>query len=177
MEAAQNAWVQWKSIRDETIRLLRAGKRIEAMTRQKSTAIDGRHTEALLDAIRKVDKFARAKGDEFYQDAQAQKGAMMVRLGIVLGAILLVSALISYLLLKGIRGPLKELTSAAEKYQKGDLASRSRYVSANAFGELSASFNALAETIQAELRNKESAARIAEVMVREIGRASCRERG
>jgi signal transduction histidine kinase/DNA-binding response OmpR family regulator/HAMP domain-containing protein len=176
VDGAHDALVQWKAARDETIRLLQAGKRSEAFARQKSTGAEGRQTEALLRAIRKVDDFAKARGERFYRDAEEQRGAMMVRLGLVFGAILLLSVLISYLLLDGIRGPLTELTSAAETYQKGDLASRSRYASANEFGALSASFNSLAGTIQTELQSKESAARIAEVMLKaEELRAVCRE--
>jgi hypothetical protein len=64
IDTAQDALVQWKSIRDETIRLLRAGKTAEAAARQKSTGDDGKHTEALLGKIRKVDDFARDKGDQ-----------------------------------------------------------------------------------------------------------------
>jgi signal transduction histidine kinase/CheY-like chemotaxis protein/HAMP domain-containing protein len=176
VDAAQNALVQWKSVSEETIRLLRAGKKIEALTRQKSAGADGGQAETLFADLRKVDDFASKRAEKYFRDAQEQKNVMMVRFGVVLGAIFALSAVISILLLKGIRGPLKELTSAAERFQNGDLASRSGYVSANEFGTLSASFNALAGTVQAELQNKESTARIAEVMLKEAEpRIACRE--
>ena len=174
--AVQDGLARWKSVRDETIRLLRTGKRAEALARQKSTGADGRETAALLEAVRRMDVFARDRGDKFYQDAQTQERVLAMRLWILLGAILLIAAVISSLLLKTIRSPLEELTAAAERYRKGDLASRSGYVSANEFGTLSAAFNALAGTVETELQRRESAARVAEVMLREeeLG-AFCRE--
>jgi signal transduction histidine kinase/CheY-like chemotaxis protein/HAMP domain-containing protein len=167
VSAIQDALVQWKSVRDETIRLLRAGKTAEAGARQKSTGIDGARTTTLMDCIRRVDGSATVGVHQFYQNAQREKDGLVAKFATIFGSVLLLSALVSYLLLKRIRTPLQDLASAAERYRRGDLNARSQYASTNEFGVLAASFNALADTIQAEFENNKSTARIADVMLRE----------
>jgi CheY-like chemotaxis protein/CHASE3 domain sensor protein len=161
----QNAFVQWKTIRTETIRLLREGKIAEATARTYSTGVGGAQAEKLMDEIRDISDFAQKKGDTFYADARARKETIFVSLAILLGAILLLAIGIIYLLTRAIMEPLLELTSVAEKYRQGDLDARSRYISANEFGTLSTAFNDLAETIQTELSSKENTARIADAML------------
>ena len=106
--------------------------------------------------VQKISDFAWNKGDQFYQDAQEEKETLMRRLVMVFGAIFLLTLVIGYLLLKGIRKPLQELTRAADQFGPDKLDARSRYASANEFGTLAASFNAMAETIQREIQSKES---------------------
>jgi signal transduction histidine kinase/CheY-like chemotaxis protein/HAMP domain-containing protein len=175
IDDARNAFVQWKSIREETIRLLRTGKTDEAANRTKSSGVDGGHVEILRSHMQKISDFANNRADQFYRDAQQNKDDLMRQLGMVFGAILLLTMGVGYLLLRGIRKPLKELTSVADRFRRGELDTRSRYISANEFGTLSAAFNALAETVRTEWRSKESAARIAAAMLQEEElRAFCR---
>jgi len=166
IDDAIKAFVEWKAIREETIRLLQTGETAEALSRTKSTGDGGTHVDKMLGYVQTVSDFAINKGDQFYLDAQKQREGLMVKLAAILGAILLVSLGISYFLLKGITDPLKELTLVTQQYRKGKLDSRSRYVSTNEFGVLAASYNALADTVQAEIRSKEDTARIADVMLR-----------
>ncbi|MFH0996298.1 MAG: response regulator [Pseudomonadota bacterium] len=165
IDDVQNALVRWKTIRTETLRLLREGKAAEATERTNSAGVDGAQVEKLMNEIRHISDFAQKKGDALYADASAQKEKMTVSLVILLGVILLLAMTTIYLLTQAIMEPLLELTAAAEKYRQGDLDARSRYISANEFGSLSVAFNALAETIQAEWRSKENTARIADVML------------
>jgi CheY-like chemotaxis protein/HAMP domain-containing protein len=167
VDAVRNAFIQWKSIREETIRLLRAGKTDEAANRTKSSGAEGIHVEKLRGYVQIINDFARDRADQFYRDAQKEKDDLMIRLGMVFGAILLLTLGVGYLLLRGIRKPLKELTSVADRFRRGELDARSRYISANEFGTLSAAFNAMAETVRTEWRSKESAARIAGAMLQE----------
>jgi len=174
IDEVRSALVQWKSIRDETTRLLRAGKTAEAVKRTKSDSVDGGHVEKLLDEIKDISDFAENRAQKFYANAQKEKDALMGRLGLVLGAILLLTLGVGYLLLKNIKKPLKELAAAADLFRQGKLDTRSGYDSTNEFGTLASSFNALAETVQMEWQSRESAARIAEVMLKqEDMRAFC----
>ena len=175
IDTVRQAVVQWRSIREETIRLLWAGKTTEAANRTKPGGVGGVHMERLYVHIRKISDFAKNRAARFYRDAQTKKAALLRQLGMVFGAILLLIIGIGYLLFRYIQRPLKDLTLAANRFRQGELNARSRYASANEFGTLSASFNALAETIQTEWQSRESAARIAEVMLREEDlRAFCR---
>ncbi len=164
---AHNAFVQLKSICDETVRLLRAGKVAEAANRTKPAGVGGAKVETLLGLVQKIGDFARDRSEKFFQDAKKQKDALTVQLGVAFSAIFLLSLGIFYLLLQGIRGPLKELTSVAGQFRLGKLEARSRYSSANELGTLAATFNDLAQTVQMELQSKENVSRIADVMLRE----------
>ena len=165
IDNVQDAFVQWRTIRVETVRLLQTGKLAEATDRTKSSGIGGRHLKELVDATQIISDFASKKGDKFYTDAQAKKETMAVSLAILVGAILLLAIAIVYLLSQAIKRPLRELISVAEQYGQGNLYARSRYISTNEFGALSDSFNSLAATIQIELRSKENTARIADAML------------
>jgi CheY-like chemotaxis protein/CHASE3 domain sensor protein len=176
IDDARNDFVQWKSIRDDTIRLLRAGKTAEAAARTKSSGVGGGHVEKLWGHVQKISDFARDKGDQFYRDAEAQNNALKRQLVVIVAVILLLSLIVTWLLLKGLKTPLVELTSAADRFRRGELDARSSYTSANEFGMLSAAFNALADTVRTEWQSKETAARIAGVMLQEEDlHAFCRE--
>jgi signal transduction histidine kinase/CheY-like chemotaxis protein/HAMP domain-containing protein len=176
IDEAHQAFIQWKAIRDETLQLMRSGQRVEAEARLKSDGVSGIQAEKIISQIEDVSNFAISRGDQFYNDAKTQKDTLMVRLWIVAGIILLLTVTISYFLLKGINDPLSDLTLAANQFRQGKLDTRSRYVSSNEFGVLATSFNALAESIQTEIQDKENAATIADVMLREDElRSFCRE--
>jgi CheY-like chemotaxis protein/CHASE3 domain sensor protein len=165
IDEVRNALTQWKTTRTETIRLLRAGKIAEATERTCPSGVGGAQADKLMNELRDISDFAEKRADAFYANAKAKKETVVVSLVILLIVILVLAMGILYLLTQGIMEPLTELTSAAEKYRQGDFDARSRYISANEFGTLSAAFNALAETIQAEWRSSENTARIADVML------------
>ena len=170
IKAAEQAFMEWQAIREETLRLLRAGQTAEAMRRTKPDGAGGQHVDLLLATLQKVSDFSAARGDQFYADAQADRDALRSRLALALGGILLLTAVISYFLLRGIRTPLRELTAVAEQYRAGRLDARSRYADAsgNELAVLATAFNALAGTVQTETQSRTDAAGIAEVMLREV---------
>ena len=167
IEQAEQAFAQWKALRDETRRLLREGMTAEAGSSTLPTGSCGIQVDKLLGEIKDISDFALARGDQFYQAAEQQKRSLGHQLGTTVAVILLLTLTVVWLLLKGIKGPLAELTAAAEQFRQGKLEARSRHTSANEFGTLSSAFNAMAEAIQAEMRSNENSARIAGVMLRE----------
>jgi signal transduction histidine kinase/DNA-binding response OmpR family regulator len=167
IEQAEQAFVQWKALRDETRRLLREGKTDEAVSRTLPAGAGGIQVEKLLGEIKDISDFSLARGDQFYQAAEQQRRSLGHQLGAAVAVILLLTLAVAWLLLKGVKGPLAELTAAAEQFRQGKLEARSRHASANEFGTLSFAFNAMAESIQAEMRSNENSARLAGVMLRE----------
>ena len=132
--------------------------------------------QAVWSSLHKIDDFARNKGDQLYLTATQQRDALNRQLFIIVTGILLLSLLISWLLLKGVKDPLQQLTAAAEAFRQGNRDVRSHYTSANEFGVLAAAFNAQADMVATELRLKEQAAQLAGVMLRETeARSFCRE--
>ncbi|MCX6089474.1 MAG: response regulator [Candidatus Atribacteria bacterium] len=167
IDDARNDFVQWKSIREETIRLLRAGKVTEAAARTKSNGVTGAQVETLMGHVQKISDFARNRGDQFYRDAEALNSSLNRQLAVIVAFILLLSLTIAWLLLKGIKTPLAELTVVTEQFRQNKLDVRSRYLSANEFGTLSTAFNTMADAIQTQMQINENAAQLAGVMLRE----------
>ena len=120
IDEVYHGFIQWKAIRAEIQRLLSTGNIADAASRIKPAGLSGSHMKMLTDHIQDISEFATAKGDQFYQAAQKEREDLRLRLGIVTGIILLVSMGLSYLLLQGIRTPLKDLTLAAEQFRTGD---------------------------------------------------------
>ena len=144
----QDEFVKWNSIHDETIRLLRSGKKIEAIARTKAGGVGGAQAEVLMGRIGKVEQFARNKADQFQRGAKELHQALNRHLAGLMAIILLLSLVITYALRRGIQEPLRQLTAAAEHSGHGKMDARCPYVSANEFGALSASFNAMADRLQ-----------------------------
>ncbi len=176
VDKVYDEFATWNSMREETIRLLREGKRAEALARTKSKGIVSLHVRMVMGDIKKMDDFARERADRFYRDAENQKSFLNRQLILVAAGCLLLTLIIISLLLKAIRDPLKELSLATEGLQQGNMDSRSGYVSANEFGVLSTMFNTMAETIETQMVINRRAADLAGAMLRETGaRDFCRE--
>ncbi|MEI8387982.1 MAG: response regulator, partial [Verrucomicrobiota bacterium] len=127
----------------------------------------GKMREEMMGCVSKIDTFAEKKAEQLYRDASAMHHALSVQLVVIVAGILLLSLFIVWILLKGINDPLRQLAATASQLRQGKMAARSRFVSANEFGVLSASFNAMADAIQVEMMIGQNAAELAHVMLRE----------
>ena len=168
VEKAHRNLVAWGTVRDETIRLAREGKRTEALARTGRNAPGGAQVDILLGSIQTIDDFARNKGDSLYRAAEEQRFNLRVRLVVVTVSILLLGLFVSYLLLRGIQGPLHALTAAMKEYGQGKLETRCAYASSNEFGMVARAFNVLADTVQAETKLKEQATQLDAAMLQEL---------
>ncbi len=156
IDEVNDAMAKWKTIRTETIRLLRAGQIDAARQRVESGGPGGAQANIVISSINKVGVFAQDKGDQFYREAQINKDKVLIQRTAMLIITLLLLLGIGYFLRKGIVTPLKELTTATEALQRGELDSRSRYISANEYGSLAAAFNSMAETVEREMLHKDN---------------------
>jgi signal transduction histidine kinase/CheY-like chemotaxis protein/HAMP domain-containing protein len=173
---AEQAFVQWKSIRAETCRLLREGKTEEACRRTRPAGACAAQVEKLLGEIKEISEFAKNRGDKFYRDAEEQKRFLLRQLAAVVVVVLLLALAVTAFLFNEVKRPLAELTRVTEQFRLGKLGARCRQASANEFGLLAASFNAMADAIQTQMQINENAARLAGVMLREEEvHAFCRE--
>jgi signal transduction histidine kinase/response regulator RpfG family c-di-GMP phosphodiesterase len=173
---AEQDFIKWKAIREETCRLLREGKAAEAYSRIRANGAESRQVETIMREIMDVSIFAKNRGDAFYATAQAQRNDINRQLAVFVTLILLLSIIVAWLLLKGVKDPLVTLTAATEAFRQGKLDIRCEYASASEFGELAASFNVMAETIQTEMNINKHAIHLSDVMLREEeAHAFCRE--
>jgi signal transduction histidine kinase/CheY-like chemotaxis protein len=156
----------WRVERDESMRLVRAGKIEEARERTVSGA-DHVRVERLIGHIQRVESFARNRSASLYQSASDEHAALSRNLALVLVLVLWLSLVTGGLLLRGIRTPLRDLTNATRQFRQGRLDERSQYVSTNEFGALASSFNTMADEIQTLTQVNEHASELAELMMRE----------
>jgi signal transduction histidine kinase/DNA-binding response OmpR family regulator/HAMP domain-containing protein len=176
IDEAEQAFIQWKSVREETRRLLREGKAAEAAKRTRSTGAESIQLEKIMNEIGHVSVFAKKRGDAFYAAAEATNNDIKSHWAIFVFIILLLSLIVVWFLLKGIKDPLAALTTAAEAFRQGKLESRCVYAAADEFGALSTLFNTMAATIQTEMNVNKNAIHLSDAMLREDeAHAFCRE--
>ncbi|NVO09164.1 MAG: response regulator [Bacteroidales bacterium] len=158
---------KWVSIREESIRLLNAGHLEEARLRHYPGGVAPTQALKVLGKLQVISDFAIKKADELLAASNELNDSLNRRLAIIVATILLLSLLINYILVRNIRNPIVNLTSAAQRFHDGDMNARSSYESKNEFGQLSTSFNTLAESIQVNMNLNERAANLAGLMISE----------
>lgn len=167
---------KWKAIRTETMRLYREGQIEEVKQRVKVSGVGGMQAEVILNQLEVISNFATTKSDEFFQTALLHRNRIVVQIIILFIGILASLMLIARALRKNILPPLLTLKAAAQALDQGKLDTRIDKSSPNELGDLSRSFNAMAQTIEREIRNKEKAARISSVMFKHDAlRPFCKE--
>lgn len=165
VDSLKHAFILYNSVREETVRLFRAGKIQEAASRTKNTGIGGNHSDKVLAALQKIDDFARIKGDTLYANSKFLNNTLHTQLILIIAVMLVLSIIIIFLLMRSIRTPLTELTEATQHFHKGDMEARCAYKSQNEIGELSASFNTLAEGIQSTVSLNEKVVSLARMLL------------
>ena len=164
---AREAFMRWVAIRNGNQELGKAGNITEAMDRLQDNGDIGMAREHLLKCINKIDNFASNKATEFIGRTEVLQNTLNHQLGVIVALVLALTILIVYLLNRSIRGPIAELSSATRQFMEGNTSARSSYHSLNELGQLSASYNNLADTIETELELNVQVAELAGVMLRE----------
>ena len=176
IDALQDEFERWNAVCDETVRLLRADKKPEALARLRADGLQGKRGLALRDHAQKIAEFAKNRAATIYADATRHAQTLNHQLLGIAALITLLALLITYFLLKGIMGPLEELQAVMEQHGRGKIDARSRFGSANEFGSLAATFNAMADSSQTDADVHEKTAQIAAVMLHEeTTRSFCRQ--
>jgi len=164
IDETAEALVRWESIRNETVRLLRAGQIEEVERRVKTNGIGGAQADTVLGHLNDVSDFAISKGTEFFKIAQEHRNRIVGQMIFLCISVVFFLVLMGIYLRKALLPPLSKLTEATEAINVGKLDTRIQSTATNELGELSRAFNTMATTIQRELGNKEKGARISAVM-------------
>jgi len=116
-EAARKAFVSWKPIRDKVIKLMRAGKRKEAVRLTKSKGRE--HMLKVENTAHILNAFAQSKADEFVASARATTNQSIRALYLLLSFLVVAMALFTFYLTRSITRPLKALRVATLEIGKG----------------------------------------------------------
>lgn len=165
VEQVNQEFILWNTIRSETIRLLREGKTNQAIDRTQSGGVGGDQAKVVLNSLDRIDTFASNKSDELFTNSQLLKNSLNQQLLLLVGGIFLLSLFITFYVLDSIRRPMKELSRSIQEFKTGNLSSRSAYNRNDEFGELSDSYNQLAEIIQMDTGLKEKTANLTSLML------------
>lgn len=158
-------FTKWVAIRDETIRIATAGRLDEARIRHQPGGIAPTQAKEVLKALEKISFFSLNKANELYKNSNDLKSLLSTQLVFIVGAVLLLSLFLMFVISRNIRKPLEILGEATQRFRKGDLSARSLYESGNEFGVLSSSFNKMAESIQTNAELEQITANIAGLML------------
>ncbi len=152
IDDVRGAFIDWTGYYQETIRLRREGRTLEAARRTKS--VGARTAETVLKEVKHLKDFAMQRAAAFYTTAENEKRFLDTWLLIAMIVIVSLTVLVGFFIMGGIARPLKELTVVVNRQREGDIDARSAYDSPNEIGELAGAFNRMAESLasQAELR-------------------------
>ena len=148
---AYNDFIRWKVARANIIDFLRNGQKDEALKAMNRSENGGNNVAKFMKEVSDISTFFNNNAYSDYKRAVKKRKTSETWMLVVLGFFFILLLTIFYWLLKGIRAPLKELTLTTRQFGDGNMKVRSRYESKNELGELSASFNRLAATIQTQI--------------------------
>ena len=162
---AREAFVRWVAVRKVNRELGESGNISEAMFRLEDSGDIGKEREHLLKCINTIDVFASNKAVEFLIGTEALQKDLNRQSGLLVVLVLALTILIIYILNRNIHRPIAEISAATKLFREGKISARSSYKSFNEFGQLSASYNNLADTIEAELALNTQSAKLAGIML------------
>jgi len=165
IDEALEAFTSWNVDREECVKLVRSG---EAEKVEKAIVSTGKISELrniLLAKIKKMDDFSVRKADMIFGNSAQLRNSLNQQLIYIVVTILLLMLIISYLLVKNVRKPIKDLASTVNTFQNGDMSVRSRHDSKNEFGVLSKAFNSMLESIQINIDLSQRATELSQIML------------
>ncbi len=165
IDDAYIAFTTWKNEIDKSIGQIETGSTGVFEESLSNDGTIGILRQDLLNKIAVISDFASAKAAELYTNYVELDNTLTLQLILLVVATLLLTLLISVILTRKIRTPLKALSAATEHFHQGDLDARCQYAGMNEFGELSSSFNIMVETIQTNLELNNKAAQLVGVML------------
>ncbi|MFA7229950.1 MAG: response regulator [Victivallaceae bacterium] len=167
IDTVNQEFIAWNSIREETIRMLRAGKKQEAADRTKKSGVGGIQAAKVISVLEKVNTFVWKKADELNAASLELNDWLNKQLAIWVTAIVLFAVIINLVLMRNIRTPLKALIDATQRFRNGETDARCSYSLQNEFGLLSTSFNALADNIQQSMDLNEKIEAFSKILLSE----------
>ena len=156
IDSAFNLFKDYKLLRDKLIGLRQHGQDEELYTRFRTVNVP--YMYKMLNRVQIIVDFARNKAESFYLSAKRERDTLFTWFWVEIGTTLILSLIVGYMLIRGIRNPLIALTLVAEQYRLKNYNARSHYASDNEIGTLASTLNNMAAKVEAELTVKENAA-------------------
>lgn len=170
IDALQDAYIRWKTTREEIKDFLAAAEARDLATFNtliSPTSIAEQARSEMKQNLDNLSVFATNQADELIATVNTVKAKLRWQMGAAWAvAVLLVLAIIQFLL-RSIRKPVEEFTHTTGQFHKGAMDARIAYQSANELGTLSTAFNRMADSIQVNNDITEKAASLTRKMLTE----------
>ena len=166
LEAAQKAFLLWKGLEENVWQDVQKGNQ-GALRRTEMHGDLGMARAELSLSLHRMDAFIQNKAQQNLTQINTLHRSLTLQLIITFLFVLIISVVVVFVISRNILYPLRTIRDAAVRFREGDLTARSSYVSKNAYGILSDSFNELANTIETELTLNDHVAQLAGVMLSE----------
>jgi len=165
IDSANASFNEWKVLCNGIIeyRLKANNKQVYLQYRDRNEKL----RDKLLAQVQVIANFANKKAEYFYTNSIAEKKRIISSISIILISLFVFTMIISYLIFNSIRKPIKALAGVADQYRQGNFNTRSSYISTNEIGQLSASLNELAASVQQQSMLNASANEITQLLTRE----------
>jgi len=162
---AYNAFLKWKIARDSNTKLALEGKIAEVKENLKPTGYVGIYRDQMTAKIMKLDNYEETQSKSLYAYSNEFRDSLNKQLFLLVLTILLLMLVVSYLLIKHIRNPIRELTHVTKQFQAGDMNIRSAITTNNELGVLSESFNSMVESIQVNAELSQKSTELSQIML------------
>lgn len=167
VDSLKTAFIRWNFSHQHVIQRLRQEENMEQLQHKIDYRFDEQQTIKLFSVLQVIDDFAKNKAIQLYKKSSDLREKMNQQLITFILLILIFTIVVVWLLFNTFRKPIVELTSAAKQFHQGNLNSRSSFTSNNEFGDLSSSFNSLADSIQQKTELDQKFSHLAELMLSE----------
>ena len=155
----------WQASIDNRIDNIRAGNLNEVKDSLGDAGYVGIYRLKLTASAETIHKYAQNKANQLYTEYINLYNTLNYQLTGLIILIIIASSLISIVLIRNIRKPLKELGGVINRFQVGDMNARSTYQLNNEFGVLASAFNKMAKSIESSNILTEKSARLSSVML------------
>lgn len=155
--------------RELVFSLLQAGNTAQAakINLHIGSVIGSRHLEEIIEKIDVISSFSKNKADELFEASHDINNRLTLQLIVVVFIMVVLALLVNFTLIRNIRAPLQIIAGAAKQFKDGNLNARSSYSFNNEFGELSAAFNTLADSVQNNIELSTKSNHFANLMLAE----------
>ncbi len=160
VEEAHNAFINWTSSLEGFKNEVFADKSKDELNRLDERIELEKIGQKVFETIKKIDVFALKKGDLLYSSSIILEQTLSRQLATILVSILILSFLIIAILIRNFDRPVSEMIRVTQLFAKGKMETRSSYFSGNEFGDLSSSFNNLAEILEKEMSFRDRASKL-----------------
>ncbi len=146
VQAAYQAFADWKLIRQEEIELVGKGQKAAAIEISNGKGDD--QVDAIEARIAPISDFARAKAESFYRDAMRYRRHHLLAMSGLIVLIAGASIVTGTMITRSITDPIGQIIGEMGKVGGGNLGHKIRMDRADEIGHLARAFDAMTENLQ-----------------------------